>query len=296
MNQLELLRIFCSAAEARSFREAARHLGISPQAVTRAVQNLEAHFGELLFHRNTRQTRVTAFGEALAQRGRQSIQQFDDLFQDGLLSQRPDLPTPVRITMPRLLGRMHVLPSLLALARENPNIVLDIRLTDEIANVVDDQIDIGVRIGFMQDNRFVARAVGEVRFVVVGAADMAVKRGKPKRVEELADLPTTALLDSNTGKIWPWYFNDDRRWTPTVPALVTDDSDAECQAVLAGLGYSQVSHFLAAPQLASGALVEVLQEHAPAPWDIYVYRPQRSPVPPRIRAVFDRLVESLSTL
>lgn len=254
INQLELLRIFCTAAEAESFREAARRLGVSPQAVTRAVQELETHFGELLFHRSTRQTRVTAFGEALAQRARQSLQQFDELFQDSLFNRRLDLPTPVRITATRSLGRMHVLPGLLALARENPTIVLDIRLTDEISNVVDEQIDIGVRIGFMRDNRFVARAVGQTRFVVVGAPEMIARSGKPDRVEDLANVPTTALVDGNTGKAWPWYFSEGKQWMPVAPALVTDDPDAECQAILAGLGYGQLPHFLAAPHLASGAL------------------------------------------
>lgn len=220
INQLELLRIFCAAADAGSFREAARRLGISPQSVTRAIQDLEAHFGELLFHRSTRQTRITSFGEALAQRGRESLEQFDELFQDRLPRQRPDILTPVRITSTRSLGRLYVLPGLLQLACENPDIVLDLRLTDELANVVDEQIDIGVRIGFMRDNRFVACAVGKAGFVVVGAADMVVRTGRPARVEDLAGLPTTALVDSSTGKAWPWYFSEGRQWTPAAPAMV----------------------------------------------------------------------------
>lgn len=296
INHLELMRIFCAAAEAESFRAAARRLGISPQTVTRAIQDLETHFGELLFHRSTRQTRVTAFGEALAQRGRGFLEQFDELFQDAHVRQESEIPTQVRVTMTRSLGRICVLPGLLNMARENPHIVLDIRLTDQIANVVDEQIDIGVRIGFMRDNRFVARAVRQTRFVVVGAADLVARRGRPTRVEELAGLPTTALVDANTGKNWPWYFSEGRQWTPAAPSLVTDDPDAECQAVLAGMGYGQLPHFLAAPHLESGALVEVLQEDAPAPWDIFVYRPQRGPVPPRIREVFDSIVEELSAL
>lgn len=281
------------AAESASFREAATRLGISPQTVTRAVQELEAHFGEVLFHRSTRQSRVTAFGEAIALQGKQSLLQFDELFRDTRTHDHPEAPTKVRVTAPRALGRMHVLPALTRLAREHPHIIIDLRLADEIADVVDEQIDVGVRIGFMRDNRFVARAVSQTRFLVVGTPELLARSGKPSRVEDLAGMPTTDLLDSNTGKPWRWYFSEGRQVAPATPVFLTDDPAAELEAVLAGVGYGQLPHFLAAPYLADGSLVSVLDEHAPAPWGNYVYRPQRSPVAPRVRLVFDTIVQCL---
>jgi DNA-binding transcriptional LysR family regulator len=122
LNQTDLLRIFCVAAVSASFREAAARLAISPRGVTRAVQQLERHFGEVLVHRSTRQVRVTQFGAHLAARGRDSLLQLDALFQRASDASESELPTRVRITAPRSLARMHLLPALARLALAHPAI------------------------------------------------------------------------------------------------------------------------------------------------------------------------------
>jgi len=293
-NPIELLRIFFIAAESPSFRQAAVRLGISPQAVTRAIKTLETHFGELLFHRNTRQVRVTAFGEQLAAQGRESLSALDALFHQADGRTESASPTRVRITTPRSLGRMYLLPALTQLALAHPNIILDLRLADEIADVVDEQIDIGVRLGLMHDNRFVGRSVAKMAFVIVASPALIARTGAPANLDALATLPTTTFVDGNTGRVWPWYVDGGKQFVPGNPALLTDDPEAECDAVLAGIGYGQLAYYLAAPHLQAGRLVTVLDAHAPTPWDVYVYRPQRGPVPPRIRRVFDAIVAALT--
>lgn len=294
LNQTDLLRIFCRAAESSSFREAAARLGISPQGVTRAIQQLEGHFNEVLFHRSTRQVRVTEFGAQLAVRARDSLLQLDALFERASDSAEPALPTRVRITAPRSLARMHLLPALAKLALAHPSIVVDLRLGDQIADVVDEQIDIGVRLGFLRDNRFIARAVAKMAFVIVGSPALVARTGMPAAPEALATLPTTGFVDNNTGRIWPWYLADDRQFVPTAPAFMCDDPEAERDAVLADVGYAQLPHYLVAEHLATGRLVTVLDEFAPPAWDLFVFRPQRGPVPPRIRRVFDTIVAAFS--
>jgi DNA-binding transcriptional LysR family regulator len=296
LNQTDLLRIFCVAAEATSFRDAAARLAISPQGVTRAIQQLERHFGEVLFHRSTRQIRVTEFGAQLADRARDSLQQLDALFQRSSESAEPELPTRVRITAPRSLARMHLLPALSRLALAHPSIILDLRLGDEIADVVDAQIDIGVRLGFMRDNRFVARAVAKMSFVIAAAPALVARTGMPASPEALAAMPTTGFVDGTSGRVWPWYLADDRQFVPTAPAFMSDDPEAECDAILAGVGYGQLPRYLAAPHLDSGRLITVLDSFAPPAWDVFVYRPQRGPVPPRVRRVFDAIVAACASL
>lgn len=300
LNQTELLRIFCVAADTANFREAAARLAISPQGVTRAIQQLERHFGEVLFHRSTRQVRVTEFGAQLAARGRDSLQQLDALFQRAGAAADVEPPTRVRITAPRSLARMHLMPALARLAIAHPSIIVDLRLADAIADVVDEQIDIGVRLGFMRDNRFVARAVAKMSFVIAGTPALLARTGVPASPEALAALPTTGYIDGANGRVWPWYVADgaggSQQFTPAAPAFLTDDPEAEREAVLAGVGYAQLPHYLVAADLAGGRLVTVLDDFAPPPWDVFVYRPQRGPVPPRVRRVFDAIVEALSTL
>jgi DNA-binding transcriptional LysR family regulator len=202
----------------------------------------------------------------------------------------------VRITAPRSLARMHLLPALSRLALAHPSIILDLRLGDEIADVVDAQIDIGVRLGFMRDNRFVARAVAKMSFVIAAAPALVARTGMPASPEALAAMPTTGFVDGTSGRVWPWYLADDRQFVPTAPAFMSDDPEAECDAILAGVGYGQLPHYLAAPHLDSGRLITVLDSFAPPAWDVFVYRPQRGPVPPRVRRVFDAIVAACASL
>jgi DNA-binding transcriptional LysR family regulator len=205
-----------------------------------------------------------------------------------------DLTGAVRITVQSTIGRRYLFKSLLAMASQHSGIKLELRVTDLVADVVDERIDIGVRIGFLRDSRFVARSVAKISFIVVGTPELAAAKGKPATPQDLSNVPTTALTDPNTGRIWPWYFTGSQQITPAAPALTTDDPEVECDALLAGIGYGQIPSYLAAPHIGSGRLITVLDEYRPDPWDLYVYRPQRGPVPARIRLVFDHIVDTLS--
>lgn len=294
-NKLQLLRIFCAAAEAKNFKEAAAKLGISPQAVTRAIQDLEGRLGELLFHRNTRQIHITDFGEQLAERARESINTVDDLFQpQDRKADHNGINGLIRITAPITLGHHILLPILTRIREEYPNISIDLRLADLITNVVDQKIDIGIRVGFLHDSSFIAKAIAKVSFMVVATPELAARVGMPKQPQDLGELPTIALVDKNTGKTWPWYFANAQQFIPKTPAFVTDDPETELALTLRGVGYAQLPAFLAMQHIESGKLVAVLKPHIPAPWELYIYRPQRGPVPQRIRVVYDLLSEALA--
>lgn len=294
LNRLETLRIFCAAAEARNFKEAATRLAISPQAVTRAVKELEAQLGELLFHRNTRHSRITEFGERFALDARAGVRQVDQLFARDVPETGGELSGLVRITAPRALGQGCLVPALARLGSAHPGLRLDLRLSDLLADVVEEQVDVGVRIGFLRDSRFVARAVARVGFHMVGAPSLIARLGAPHSLEELARAPVTVVIDPNTGKPWPWHMAQGQQWSPANPVFASDDTWAECAAVVAGLGFGQIASFAAIPHLRSGALVPILPDFAPDPWELYIYRPQRGPVAARIRLVFDHLLAVFS--
>ena len=299
LNRLEMMRIFCAAAEANSFKDAANRLGISPQAVTRAVKELENTVGESLFYRNTRQMRITDFGEQLASRARDAIGGIDKLFnhsdkQLGDKQQAIEISGMVRITGPSFIGRHFMVPILSRIASEYPNITLDLRLADTLTDAIEQQIDIGVRVGFLRDSSFIARAATKVAFYVVASPDLIARVGKPEKIQDLHSLPTIALVDQSSGRNWPWYFTDGQQFNPHHTVFVTDDSETELRLALNGIGFGQIADCLVRPYLESGKLVQVLAEHTSTPWDLYVYRPQRGPVPARIRIVYDRILEAFS--
>jgi DNA-binding transcriptional LysR family regulator len=292
-NRLEMLRIYCTAVEAQSFKEAAMRLGTSPQAVTRAVQEAEALVGEILFHRNTRRVRATEAGEAFAHRARDLVRQMDELLRPKDSEIDAEIAGPVRLTAPKSIGERFLMPALARLAEKHPRIMLDLRLSDAISDPIAEQIDIGVRIGFMRDSRFVVRPASRVGFSVIASPKLIARVGEPTDLAALALLPTTGFIDRNTGRLWPWQFANGQQFTPTNLAFQTDDGDCECRAVVAGLGFGQIVSYLAQPLLRAGKVVSVLDGYAPEAWPVYVYRPQRGPVPARIRLVFDAMLAAL---
>ena len=294
LNRLEMMRIFCAAAESTSFKEAASRLGISPQSVTRAVKELEHRVGEPLFYRNTRQIHITDFGEQLAQRARESIAGIDELFIRSDKEAEAEMAGVVRITAPTTIGRRFLPPILSKIAVAHPHISFDLKLSETIFDVVEQQIDIGIRVGFLRDSSFVARATSKISFLAVGTPELIVRVGRPKDIQALLDMPTVALVDTNSGKRWPWYFSDGQQFRPRVVPFVTDDAETELNLVLNSGGFGQIADSLALPHIRSGRLVRVLEEHTPPPWDLYVYRPQRGPVPARIRVVYDQILEAFS--
>ncbi len=295
-NELELLRVFRVAAESNSFRDAAVRLGTSPQGVTRAVQSLEKHYGEVLFHRSTRQMRITAFGEGLLEQVRPALERFEDLWRIPGVDQQASVSGTVRVTAPHSLGTRAVLPALERVAARHPEVTLDVRLSDRVSDVVDEKIDVGIRVGFMRDSRFIARKAADMHLPIVAAPRLIKKVGAPRGIDALAELPVTAALDINTGRPWPWHFKAGRQWTPSLPAFVADNADMEMGAVLSGIAFAQLADYMAAPYIASGKLVRVLQNEEPPAWGLYVYRPQRGPVPARVRAVFDELYAAVRSL
>jgi DNA-binding transcriptional LysR family regulator len=185
------------------------------------------------------------------------------------------------------------MPVLSELMARHPEIDIDLRLSDTPSAVVDEQIDIGVRVGLIADNRFVARYLGGLPIWVVASPSLLKRVGEPKSLNALESLPLTALIDRSTGRAWPWVFRGDGRLVPTSPVFATDDPEAEMEAAVLGVGFSQCAEYLVRAHIQSGKLVRVLRKNEPDPWRLHVYRPQRGPVPKRVRTVFDGLVAML---
>lgn len=293
---LEQLRILCTAAETQNFREAAGRLGISPQVITRTIHTLEQTTGETLFHRNTRGVRLSEFGEKFVLRAREALAAVDALFDSTPNAADPQYTGRVRVAAPVALGRGALIEALAPCMADHPGLVIELRLSDRLSDVVEQQIDVGVRNGFMRDSNFVAQPAAKTAFRIVASSALIARAGRPRKVDDIFKYPITALIDHNTGRPWPWTFSQGRQITPDSPVFITDSIEAECAAAIAGAGFSQLPEYMVKQHLKSGALVSVLDKEAPEPWNLYVYRPRRQPVPARIRLVYDALLKAFKSL
>ncbi|OOR89458.1 hypothetical protein B0181_07225 [Moraxella caviae] len=293
-NRFEALRVFCSLAETLQFKETANRLAVSAPVVTRVISELENYLGEALFQRNTRQVKLTDFGRQFLPKAQKLLADSEALFVPSRSHLADEMAGVVRLTIPDLPNEKAVLQALGERLKAYPDLVLDLRKDTVRLNVVEHQIDLGVRIGTVQDNRFIVKTVGSTREKIVATPDFLAQHGKPKRWQDLADFPLIGCIDHNTGRAENWYFNTDIQITPSRPIALTNDYQSVLPLVQAGLGIGFLLDWQCEPYLQTGDLIELFPKLSRPNWQIYLYRPQRTVTPVRVKVVFDVLAEILS--
>jgi molybdenum-dependent DNA-binding transcriptional regulator ModE len=177
MDRLESMRIFLAVAEARSFAGAARQLRLSAPAVTRAVAALEAHLGARLLHRSTRLVRLTEVGERYQVDCRRLLAELDEA--EAIASGAHVMPqSHLTVTAPVLFGRMHIAPLLLDFLQAHPQLTARAFFADRLVNLLDEDMDVAVRIAHLADSSLTAVRVGEVRRVIVASPDYLQRHGE----------------------------------------------------------------------------------------------------------------------
>ncbi|EMY7924327.1 LysR family transcriptional regulator [Klebsiella aerogenes] len=294
LDKLDTLRIFCAAAQTLKFREAATQLGLAPQQVTRGIAELEKQLGEMLFMRNTRQIKLTPFGQQFWPKAVQLLVESEALFAIGKNRNPQDMAGKVRITLPPLFENRDIICQLLHRLTDHPEIALEWHNTGRHLNIIDEQIDIGIRIGTVPDNRYIVKTIRPVGVNIVAAPSLVARHGAPEDIKDLQlNYPLSALSNSNSGRIWPWQFASGNSFFPASPAFVAYDIDSELAAALAGRTVSQLADITIRPFLQRGELVNLLPELNYQPWQLYIFRPHQPQLPGRVRLVFDLLTQIL---
>ncbi len=283
---------FVAVAEEQSFRRAAERLGVSTAAVSKAVQRLEESLGVRLFDRTSRTVALNAEGRALLGRAREALALLRagrEAASQGARELRGD----VRVSLPFVLSRT-LAPALARLAPQHPELAIHLHFSDQLTRLVDDQIDVAVRMGELADSSLVGRRLFRPRWVTLGAPDYLGRRGVPRRPDDLTRHDLLGFV-MPTGQRQPWVLlravgrPETRSIAPGGPVDATF-GDALVDAAVAGVGLVHVLDFMAADALARGELIEVLRDHAlPGP-PIHALCLAERQTTPRVRAVLDALV------
>lgn len=294
INELRSITTFIKAAELGSLRKAAADLGISPQAASKALAQLEAHLDVRLFHRTTRVMSLTDAGQRLFEDVQPAVTGMQRALQSAR-SARDEFAGPLRITGPRTTFQ----PILWRLVDEfcdmHPGIQPDVLLDDRIGNWVEDRVDVGFRLGPSPHEGVIARRLFPVQLPICGAPSYFAKHGVPESLADLAAHRCSAYRHPSTGKVLPWRVKIDGQAAdqPVVPAICSNDELFELQAVLAGKVLGQLAGVTAAPFIRSGALIPILVDHMPDYASYFVYFGSRSSQPVRARAFIDLAVQRL---
>jgi DNA-binding transcriptional LysR family regulator len=291
MDKLKALQAFVAIVDRGSLTAAADALESSLPAMVRTLAALEAQLGVRLLHRTTRRLSLTEDGRQYLERARRILADVDEA--DRSLGSGQDEPSgTLRVTAPVLFGQYHVAPAITRFLQRHPKTRIELVLLDRVVNLVEEGLDVGVRIGHLQDSSIVARAVGRIRRVVVASPALLRRLGTPKHPKQLASMPCLCFNATDGNR---WAFREAGRGFE-----VGVDGPFECnlaapmlEACAAGLGFGRCLSYQAAPLLAAKRLRIVLAEFEVEPWPVALTVPSARLLPSRTKAFVAAMVESL---
>ena len=285
------MQVFVKVAETRGFAEAARQLNMSPPAVTRAIASLEDLIGARLFTRTTRTVKLTEAG----------IRYFDDcqrILSDIVEAEAAaggSYATPagtLSVTASALFGRDYITPILMEYLDQNPDVNVRALFVDRITNLIDEGIDVGIRIGDLADSSFSAIRVGSVRRLVCGAPDYFEKYGIPQQPSDLA--AHKIIVSSTSWSSLDWRFGrDQKNHVHIKPRLTMSTYDAVIKATVQGWGLSRPLSYQIGQHLIDGHVQTVLTEFEEEPLPIHVVHPEGRRASAKVRAFVDLAVDRL---
>ncbi len=289
MDRFESLSVFVAVAEKRGFAAAARALGLSPPAVTRAVAALERHLGVTLFHRSTRAVSLTDDGAGLLDRARRILAELREAEQVAMGSR--SVPRgQLYVTAPVMFGRLHVLPVINALLASHADLSARMMLLDRNVRIVEEGVDVAVRIGALADSSLRSVTIGAVRQTIVASPAYLAAHGEPVDPVDLAGHHCIMGSGVRAGGGWPFGARAEKA-ARLVPRLSINGIDAILAAAEAGVGLANVLSYQSAAQIASERLVEVLADHAPPAMPVsLLYDPGRASMP-AVRVFIDAMRE-----
>jgi DNA-binding transcriptional LysR family regulator len=287
MDRFDELSIFVGIVDAGSLVSASRRLRRSPPAVTRALSSLEDRIGLRLIERTTRRLAPTEAGSALAERARVLLSDYDNLLAGA--AEAP-IRGVLRVTAPVQFGRRHVAPIISAFLNEHPDVRVELTLNDYNLDLIEQGLDVAVRIGLLEDSSLVARQVGSVRRVVVASPEYLARRGIPRTPQDLVTHDTIFGMARSPAREWRFGPSPGGVTVRLSPRLLVDDVESQLQAVKAGRGVARPLSYQVRDEVASGTLVRLLMDFEPEPLPVQLVTSSRINVAPKVRAFLDSAV------
>jgi DNA-binding transcriptional LysR family regulator len=291
MDNLTDIAVFVRIVERGSFTLAAEDLSLSRAVVSKYVTRLEKRLGARLLHRTTRRLSLTEAGAALFEASRGAIERIEEA--EAAVAQLQSQPRGrLKASAPMSFGILQLGPAIAEFSRAHPLVSLELKLDDRYVNLVEEGIDVAVRIGALTDSSLVARKLSSSRQVVCAAPEYLAENGEPEVPEDLA--AHNCLLYSYSSAVNVWRFTGpDGRDIPVAVSgnLRINNGIVEAEAAVAGMGILMSPSFYVGPLIRAKKLRQVLANYKLAELGIYAVYPQRSQVPPKVRAFVDFLAK-----
>lgn len=294
INEFRAISTFAKAVELGSIRRAAVAQGVTPQAASQAIAQLEEHLGVRLLHRTTRSLAMTDEGQRFLETTQPALAELQRAL-DQARDARDLIAGPLRIVGPVSSFASILMPVLDEFCTQHPGVQPEVQLDDGRSNWVMDRVDVGFRIGASPDEGLIARRLFPVQLMVCASPAYLARHGAPQSLDELAQHRCSAFRHPSTGQVLPWYLSvgGEVVHRPVGGHLTTNNIELELQAVLAGQVIGQVSNLSAASHVRAGQLVPLLPQHMTDHIGVHLYYGSRAAQPRRVRAFIELAIARL---
>ncbi len=290
MNEFSQIKTFVALVESRSISKAAEKMDIAVSAVSRRLKELESNLGVQLVQRTTRKMHITEAGEKFYRRCGRLLDDFEEAKQEAS-NTATALSGTLKIATPLSFGVAHLSPAIAAFMHLHPQIKIDLDMSDRRIDLVEEGIDLAIRIGTLENSSLMARKIASVRHVVCASPDFFNRYGMPETPQGLSDMP--ALCYGNLSQPDTWHYRDKENNSANVKVSMrmrATNGDALVEAAVAGLGILCEPSFIVHGAVERGVLTPVLTDYQWYAMNIYAVYPQTRYVPARVRAFIDFLV------
>ena len=292
MDTFSTIPVFTAVIELGSFSAAGQKLGINKSAVSKRISALERHLGVKLIQRTTRKLSLTEAGEQYYRYIHQAqalINEGEDAV--GLLQGSPK--GQLKVSIPMVFGRLHIAPLLSEFMLNFPDIKLTLIMDDKVVDLVEEGLDMALRIGALPDSSLIARKLSPCRSVVCASPNYLKKYGSPTRLAELKQHNCLYYSYFRAGIEWTFNGPNGRERIKPEGNIQVNNSDVLKQLMLDGVGIGQMPLFIVEAELASGELVAILEPYRLPEHAIYAVYPQREFMPAKLRVFLDFLQQKL---
>ncbi len=293
MDRVHELEVFVAVADAGSFAKAAGRLRLSPPAVTRAISALEERLGARVFHRTTRSLTITEVGQHFLASARRILTDLDVAEREAVgAAAAPQ--GHLTITAPVTFGRAELAPVVCDFLRQHPRVTASLLLVDRVVNLVEEGVDVAVRIGPLPDSNLIAKRVGSVQRWLVASPTYLKRRGTPTSPAELKGHAIIAFSGLTPTREWRFGVAPHMAGVTLSPTLEVNDALTAIEAAERGHGITVALSYMVRERVAAGRLVPVLADLATAPRPVHLLYPQVRVVARKVRAFVDFAAPHLS--
>lgn len=289
VNRSGEMEVFARVVEEGGFTAAAKALGMTPSAVSKLVARLEARLGSRLVNRSTRKLQLTAEGLTFHERSLRVLADLDEAERSVASCASPRGRLRINSNVP--FGLHHLLPLIPKFTALHPQVQVDVTLTDQVIDLLDERAELAIRVGPLRPSQLVAKKLGDSRMALVASPEYLARRGTPAHPDDLARHDLITFNFARHRDEWPVLVDGARTWLPADGRAMVGDGESAARLALAGQGITRLSMFHIAHDIAAGRLLPVLEAFNPGDVETVsaVYVGHAGPLPARVRAFIDFL-------